>query len=80
MSPTARSLAHLRELGYKARVVEKWNPWAKVRQDLFGGDLIGLKPGEPVLVVLGVVVIIGVLRPKLYLKMLRTNTHTSRRT
>ena len=51
MSPTARSLAHLKALGYRARVVEKWNPFAKVRQDLFGGDLLALKPGEPVLIV-----------------------------
>jgi hypothetical protein len=51
MSPTRRSLVHLNELGYQARVVEKWNPFAKVRQDLFGGDLLALKPGEPVLVI-----------------------------
>jgi hypothetical protein len=37
MSPTQRSLAHLRRLGYQARVVERWNPFARVRQDLFGG-------------------------------------------
>ncbi|MDR4467084.1 MAG: hypothetical protein MRJ68_02150 [Nitrospira sp.] len=51
MSPTRRSLAHLNELGYQARVVEQWNPFAQVRQDLFGGDLLALKPGEPVLVI-----------------------------
>lgn len=51
MSPNARSLAHLKELGYRARVVEKWNPWAKIRQDLLGVDLLALKAGEPVLVV-----------------------------
>lgn len=51
MSPTARSLAYLKALGYRARVVEKWNPFAKVRQDLFGGDLLALKPDEPVLIV-----------------------------
>ena len=51
MSPTQRSLAHLKDLGYRARVVEKWNPFARVRQDLFGGDVIGLKIGSPVLVV-----------------------------
>ena len=48
MSPTQRSLAHLKALGYQARVVEKWNPFAKVRQDLFGGDVLALKPGSPV--------------------------------
>ena len=50
-SPTARSLAHLRELGYTAKVVEHWNPYAKIRQDLFGADILALKSGEPVLVV-----------------------------
>ena len=50
-SPTARSLALLRELGYTAKVVEHWNPYAKIRQDLFGVDILALKPGEPVLVV-----------------------------
>ena len=50
-SPTARSLALLRELGYTAKVVEHWNQYAKIRQDLFGLDILALKPGEPVLVV-----------------------------
>jgi len=49
MSPTARSLAHLRELGYQAKIVEKWNPFARIRQDLFGGDIMALKAGEPVI-------------------------------
>jgi hypothetical protein len=35
-SPTQLSLKRLRELGYEAAVVEKWNPHAKIRQDLFG--------------------------------------------
>ena len=51
MSPTVRSLQHLKALGYQAKVVEKWNPWAKIRQDLFGVDLLALKACEPVLVV-----------------------------
>lgn len=51
MSPTARSLQHLRELGYHARTVEKWNPFARVRQDLFGVDVVGLKIGERLLVI-----------------------------
>ena len=50
-SPTAKSLELLRELGYTAKVVEHWNPYAKIRQDLFGVDILALKPGEPVLVV-----------------------------
>ena len=36
MTPTARSLETLRALGYTAQVVERWNPHAKIRQDLFG--------------------------------------------
>ena len=35
-SPTARSLAYCRARGWRAGVVEKWNPHAKIRQDLFG--------------------------------------------
>lgn len=47
MSPTARSLAHLRELGYIAQVVEKWNPYAKIRVDLFGViDIVAVKGTE----------------------------------
>ena len=45
-SPTQRSLAHLRKQGYLVAVVERWNPHAGVRQDLFGViDLLALKPG-----------------------------------
>jgi hypothetical protein len=36
VSPTARTLALLRSRGYRAAVVEHWNPYAKIRQDLFG--------------------------------------------
>lgn len=35
-SPTQRTLARWRELGYMCEVVERWNPHAKIRQDLFG--------------------------------------------
>ena len=51
MSPTQRSLAHLKTLGYQPKVVERWNPVTKIRQDLFGADILALKPGAPVLVV-----------------------------
>jgi hypothetical protein len=48
MSPTARSLAWLRAQGFLPAVVEKWNPGARVRQDLFGFlDIIALRPGRP---------------------------------
>lgn len=35
-SPTSRTLQWLRKHGYVAGVVERWNPYAKVRHDLFG--------------------------------------------
>jgi hypothetical protein len=46
-SPTQRSLDLLRERGYTAAVVERWNPWAKIRQDLFGCiDVLAVGNGE----------------------------------
>lgn len=35
-SPTQRSLDYCRKHGWTAGVVEKWNPHARIRQDLFG--------------------------------------------
>lgn len=47
MSPTARSLQVLRQLGYTAGIVEKWNAFAKIRIDLFGIiDIVAIKPNE----------------------------------
>ncbi len=47
MSPTARSLAELRKRGYIAAVVERWNPHARLRQDLFGCiDVLAIRPGQ----------------------------------
>lgn len=47
MSPTQRSLKYLRENGFTAEVVERWNQWAKVRQDLFKCiDIVALGNGE----------------------------------
>ena len=51
-SPTARTLAHLRAAGYPlVQVVERWNPYARIRQDLFGiidvvavgADIVGVQ-------------------------------------
>jgi len=43
MSPTERTLRECRRLGWTCAVVEKWNPHARIRQDLFGFiDLIVL--------------------------------------
>ena len=48
MSPTQRSLALLRKQGYHCAIVEKWNPYAKIRQDVFGfGDLLAFRSGQP---------------------------------
>ena len=45
-SPTQRTLAELRKRGYLAGVVEKWNQYARVRQDLWGWvDIVALHPG-----------------------------------
>ncbi len=42
-SPTARTLERLRRDGYLAQVVERWNPHARVRQDLYGViDVLGI--------------------------------------
>jgi hypothetical protein len=50
-SPTQRSLAHLRKRGYRVAIVERWNPHAKRRIDLFGfGDLLAIGNGEVVIV------------------------------
>jgi hypothetical protein len=51
-SPTQRTLKHLRDAGYPlVQVVERWNPHAGVRQDLFGivdvlavgADIVGVQ-------------------------------------
>lgn len=47
MTPTQRTLKHLRDLGYLAEVVEKWVPGANIRRDLFGFvDVLAIRPGE----------------------------------
>ena len=47
ISPMQRSLKLLRESGWICAIVEKYNPFAKVRQDLFGfGDILALRQGE----------------------------------
>lgn len=47
MTPTQRTLAELRRRGYTCAVVERWNPHARIRQDLFGVvDVLGVREGE----------------------------------
>lgn len=44
MTPTQRSLARLKSQGYFTQVVEKWNPFARIRQDLFGAiDILAVR-------------------------------------
>jgi hypothetical protein len=50
-SPTQRSLEKLRQDGYVCQIVEKWNPHARIRQDLFGiGDILAIRDTETLLV------------------------------
>jgi hypothetical protein len=45
VSPTQRSLKHLREAGYHVEIVERWNQWSRSRHDLFNMfDLLALHP------------------------------------
>jgi hypothetical protein len=47
MTPTQRTLTELRKRGYTCAVVERWNPHARIRQDLFGVvDVLGVREGE----------------------------------
>ncbi len=48
-SPTQCTLDKWRKLGYMTQVVEKWNPHARIRQDLFGIiDVLAVGHGETV--------------------------------
>ena len=47
LSPTQRTLAYLKSQGYLCQVVEKWNPHARIRQDLYGFiDILAIKEDE----------------------------------
>ena len=47
MSPTQRSLKYLRDEGYLVAIVEHWQPFARIRQDLFGFiDLLAIRRDE----------------------------------
>lgn len=44
MTPTQRSKKKWEDAGFLVAIVERWNPWSKTRQDLFGWmDLLALK-------------------------------------
>lgn len=52
VSPTQQVLKHYRDLGYTLAITERWNSYAKIRQDLFGFiDLIAIKSGEPMIAI-----------------------------
>ena len=52
MSPVQRSLAKLRSEGWTAAITERWNQYARVRQDLFGFvDVLCIAPGRGFLAV-----------------------------
>jgi hypothetical protein len=45
VSPTQRSLKYMRDDDWTCGIVEKWNHFTKIRQDLFGfADVIAMKP------------------------------------
>lgn len=47
VSPTQRTLKEMRSRGFHCAVVERWNPHAKLRVDLFGFiDILCLGDGE----------------------------------
>jgi hypothetical protein len=47
MTPTARTLIHLRRLGFIADVCERWLPHVNRRRDLFGiGDVFAFHPRD----------------------------------
>ena len=51
MTPTQRSLAHLRKTYPLVAVVERWNPHVKIRQDLWTFiDILAVGNGETVAV------------------------------
>lgn len=50
-SPTQRSLKLMRDQGYLCAVVEHWNVFARIRQDLYGFvDVLCIKDGKTVAV------------------------------
>jgi hypothetical protein len=47
MTPTQRSLKKLRDEGWTVAVVERWNPHARIRQDLYGFiDVLAIRGGD----------------------------------
>jgi hypothetical protein len=50
-SPTQRSLKLMRDQGYLCAIVEHWNAFARIRQDLYGFvDVLCIKDGKTIAV------------------------------
>lgn len=48
--PTQRCIETLKELGFQYEVVERWNHYARIRQDLFNViDIVAVRPGIGIL-------------------------------
>jgi hypothetical protein len=48
MTPTQRSLKYLRDQGYTPWIVEKYNSFARIRQDLYGFiDIVAIRKDLP---------------------------------
>ena len=44
-SPTQRTIAELKKRGYMTAITERWNPYAHIRQDLYGIiDVLAVSP------------------------------------
>ncbi len=51
-SPTQRSLKKLRDDGWTCAITERWNPFAKIRQDLYGFcDVLAMSPTRGIMAV-----------------------------
>ena len=52
MSPTSRTLQHLRKLGFTAAVVEKWVPRMRRRIDCLGfADILACREGVGIILI-----------------------------
>lgn len=52
VSPTQRTRDYLKRAGITSAITERWNSFARVRQDLFGfADLVALIPGRGIVAI-----------------------------
>lgn len=50
--PGARTMEHMRKEGFTVAMVERWNPHAMIRQDLYGfGDILAMRAGAGIIAV-----------------------------